>query len=316
MQSPYKRIIAYDLETGGFDCNINSITELAMVAIDMETLEIIDKMSVMILPRVNISHYHGWESIKIAKAVYKNLAVKDEDSGVRQLRSKDEIITLKNMRPLEEAIELFLDMIDSEYPDWVLDAEAIDYLENHAEWGDIMEVFFNNCYNPQALEATHIPRELFENEGVKYEEAFIQCKGFIDKHTIGNSKPIMAGHNIGTLPRRIVKKSAGKFIEKKPDGFDNPFMEVFFSDHKHNYFVEVNEYFIDTLKEARVIYYESAGYNLGTIANSLGITLKEAHRALPDTIATANVIISMLKRYRGFGSKESTYERRKFKLKF
>lgn len=311
MQSPFKRIVTFDLETGGFDCTINPITEMAMVAIDLETLEIIDTFSVAIKPRINLSVYKDKDAIKVVRAVFKNLAIKDEETKVSTLSFKGASITLKTLAEMEDDVEEFMNMISEKFPDYILNHTDILKLEADEKWAPLMELFFNNAYNPQALEVTHISRELFEGEGIEFEEAFNQVQAFLTKHTVGNSKPIMAGHNIGTLPRRIIN---GK--EKKPDGFDNPFMEVFFEQNGADYFASINEYIIDTLKEARLIWYEAPGFNLGTCANSLDITLKEAHRALPDTEANAKVLIKMLKQYRGEGSKKSNYVRRKYNFNF
>lgn len=311
MQSPYKRILVYDLETGGLKYKTNSITEIAIVAIDLETLEIVDEWSSLILPRIDLGYMIGQEAIKVAKAIYKDTAVKDEDSGIKILKFKDHNITLKNMIPLEEAIEEFAEYINDNYPSFVLELEDILKLEADPDLADIMKVVFDYAYNPEALRVTHIGRDLFQREGLPYNEVFKGVKDMITKHTIGNSKPIMAGHNIGSLPRRIIR---GK--EKGPDGFDNPFMEKFFADFKEDFFFLINEKIIDTLKEARMIWYEAPGFNLGTCANSLGITLKEAHRALPDTLANAKVLVKMMKQYRGAGTAQSNYTKRKFKLEF
>lgn len=311
MQSPYKKIIVYDLETGGFSSEINGITEIAMVAIDLETLEIVDKFSTLIKPRLNLQYMASKDGRQLAKMLYKNLGVKDPDSGVKVVNYRGEKVTLKNLDRLEQDIENFKLYLDNEHGSHIVEYDELIELEQESEFEDIMEILFDHTYNPQALEATHIPRSLFEDGGVEYAEAFSGIKDFINKHTHGNSKPIIAGHNIGSLPRRIVK---GK--EKGPDGFDNPFMELLFADFNDDFFDSVNEYIIDTLKEARRTWFEAPSHNLGTCANMLGITLKEAHRALPDTVANAKVLIKMLKQQRGEGVQASKYQRRKYNFNF
>ena len=57
MQSPYKKVIVYDLETGGFDPKINAITEIAMVVIDLDTLKIEDTFNVIIKPHFSFICY-------------------------------------------------------------------------------------------------------------------------------------------------------------------------------------------------------------------------------------------------------------------
>lgn len=309
MQSPYKRIIVYDLETGGLSCKWNSITEIAMVAIDLETLSIIEEMSVMFKPRLDLTSRQA-DALKEAKDLFKSLKVKDEESGLNILQYKEHQITLKNLEPLIEDIKMFYEFLDKRGSD-IIEYDDLLKLDKDEKYKDIITIFFNKCYHPQALEVTHIPRELLEEEGIGFEEGFAKVKGFISSHTVGNSKPIIAGHNIGSLPRRIVR---GK--EKGPDGFDNPFMEKFFLDNDDDFFDCINDKIIDTLKEARIKWFELPGYNLGTCANEVGLTLKEAHRALPDTLANANFLIKMLKNLRGEGNQQSKYKRKKYKFQF
>jgi DNA polymerase III epsilon subunit-like protein len=148
-------------------------------------------------------------------------------------------------------------------------------------------------------------------EGVEYVEAFKVVQNFIKTHTVGNSKPIIAGHNIGWLPRRIVKKK-----EVEPNGFDNPFMEIFFENNKADFFGSVNDLIMDTLQMARLKYWELPSFSLGVVANELGLTLSQAHRALPDTVANAQVLIKMLKSLKGDGSSNTKYTREKFDLNY
>ena len=309
MQSPLKKIVVYDLETGGLSSKYNSITEIAMVAIDLEKLTIIDEMSVMIKPRIYLSNIEE-DSLQEAKSLYKRLSTKDENTGIKTLIYKDEKITLKNLEPLVMAIDLFKEKINSDYKSKVLEMEDIDYLMG-SELSDIMSIYFDNAYNPQALEVTKIPKSLLIKEGIPYEEAFEEVNGFIKKHTVGNSKPIIAGHNIGNIPRRVVK---GK--EVGPNGFDNPFMEIFFKNNKADFFASVNDLIIDTLQMARLKFWELPSFSLGVVANELGLTLSQAHRALPDTIANAQVLVKMLKSLRGDGGVGTKYKREKFDLNY
>lgn len=308
MQSPYKRVIVYDLETGGLSNKHNSITELAMVAIELETLSIIEEFSVMLRPRLDLSSREP-EPMKEAKELFKMLKVKDEETNMNTLPFMGHQVTLKNLQPLVDEIVKFYEFLE-EHGD-IIELEDFLRLEQDTDLGPITKVFFDKCYNPQALEVTHISRDMLIEEGAPYEEAFKLTLEMIKRHTIGNSKPIIAGHNIGSLPRRIVK---GK--EKGPDGFDNPFMEKFFLNNKSDFFDVINDKIVDTLKEARMRWYELSGYNLGICANEVGLTLKEAHRALPDTVANAKFYIKLLKNLRGEGSQETTYQRRKFDFKF
>lgn len=309
MQSPYKKIVVFDLETGGFNPAFNNITEIALVAVDMETLEIEEEKSIMIKPWLNLSNLDP-EPLREAKDLFKTLKQKDQTSGMNVLKYKGQDLTLKSLDTLVEDIYSFYEFMSDSRKD-IFELSEIRDLENNEKFSDIIKIFFDKIYNPDALSITHITREMLEKEGVSREDAFLEIKKFIEKYTVGNSKPIIAGHNIGSLPRRIVK---GK--EKGPDGFDNPFMEVFFKYFNEDFFDMVNELILDTLKMARVKWFELSSHNLGTCCNEVGLTLKEAHRALPDTVANAKLLIKMLKSLRGEGSQKSTYKRRKFDFNF
>lgn len=131
--------------------------------------------------------------------------------------------------------------------------------------------------------------ELGENVSVVAQ----QVSEFIQKHTEGNSKPVLCGHNI--------------------KDFDNPFLEKFLKENKIDLWKLVNKKFVlDTIEMARLKYSELANFSLGTCANEVDLTLKEAHRALPDTRATANFAIKIIQLLRGMGSGTEVYVRRKY----
>ena len=311
MKSPYNKIMVFDLETGGFYSKYNSITEIAMVAVDLESLEIVDELSIMLRPYLNLRN-REIDPIKEAKAIFKSIATKDEETNIKTLHYKGQSITLKNLAILEEDIANFFIIYENrKTKSPIIMYDEFLELQKNEEIRDILNVYFDYCYNPQALESTNISKELLLDEGKGYEESFGKIKRMIEKHTHGNSKPIMAGHNIGSLPRRISKKK-----EVPPNGFDNPFMEVLFEENMEDYFDMVNDKFIDTLEEARLKWYELPNYQLGTCANAVDITLSGAHRALADTTVNANLLIKMLKSLRGEGSQQSTYKRRKFDFNF
>ena len=50
MQTPYQKIIVFDLETSGLKPEYHAITEVALIAIDAKTLEIVDKYVTAIKP--------------------------------------------------------------------------------------------------------------------------------------------------------------------------------------------------------------------------------------------------------------------------
>lgn len=309
MQSPLKKIIVYDLETGGLSCKFNSITEIAMVAIDMETLKKTDELSIMLKPRLDVRNMEE-DNISEAKALYKRLGTKDEVSGIKVLKFGENKITLKNIQPLIDGVSQFIKIVSKNFPNGIIEINDtnLDFFNGNE---DILQVYIDSSYNPQALEATKIPFKLLCDEGIGFSEAFEQVNSFIKKHTVGNSKPIISGHNIGWLPRRIVK---GK--EVGPNGFDNPFMEIFFQDNKSDFFSVINDLIYDTLQMARTKFWELPSFSLGVCANEVGLTLKEAHRALPDTRANADLLIKLLKSLRGDGGQNTKYTRRKFSMNY
>jgi len=106
MQSPFKRILVYDLETGGFDQKNQQITEFAGVAIEVETLEIIEEFSVVFRPQLQLDTVEE-EGIKEAKRIYKTLATQDADSNVKSLLYKGSNLTLKSLNDLADELEDF-----------------------------------------------------------------------------------------------------------------------------------------------------------------------------------------------------------------
>lgn len=294
MQSPLKTILVYDLETGGFDEKNNQITEFAGVAVDMESLEIIEEFSVLLRPQLQLDYVEE-EGIKEAKRIYKALATPDPETNVKSILYKGDYLTLKTLDKLAEDLEEFNKNFLKAYGT-VIDYEKILELED-SDYKDIIQLYFDFTYHPQALEATHISRDLMVKEGVSHEEAFKKIADLIKRHTTGNNRPIIAGHNI-----------------KK---FDNPFTIRFFQRYKGDFYKSINDFEIDTLEWARLRWFELANFSLGTCANEIGLTLKEAHRALPDTIANAKFLIKLLQSLRGDGSSSETkYVRKKFSFNF
>jgi DNA polymerase III alpha subunit (gram-positive type) len=298
MQSPLKRIIVYDFETGGLNVKYNPVTEMAGVVLEMETLEIVEEFSVMFLPRLDLSVFEE-SPMKEAKLIFNDLAQKDEETNIKSLVYKGEKITLKSLDSLSRDIAEFREHLNKRENGSIITWEEYsDYQKNKSlGFSDITEVYFNRCYNPQALEITHMSIELMLREGVSYEEAFKQIEALISRHTIGNNKPIISGHNI--------------------KNFDNPFMVKIFSDNKADFLKVVNTFMIDTLEWVRLIWTDLPSFSLGVCANALGLTLKEAHRALPDTIANAKVLQAILLRMRSSGmGDEKEYTRDKYKFSF
>tara|TARA_R110000782_G_scaffold31601_2_gene77575 strand:+ start:694 stop:1578 length:885 start_codon:yes stop_codon:yes gene_type:complete len=294
MQSPLKKIVVYDLETGGLSCKYNSITEIAMVVIEVETLEIIEEFSVMIRPYMNLVHILE-EGIKEAKIIFANLSTKDPETNINSMQYKGRSITLKSLEQFANDLEHFNNNYIQSHGTKITYENYLE-LRQSPQFADIAEVYLNHTYNPQALEITHIPIELLLQEGIEREEALMEIQDVIKKHTVGNNKPVLAGHNI--------------------KAFDNPIFEKFLQEGGVDLSKITNSFQIDTLDWARLRWFEMASFSLGVCANEVGLTLKEAHRALPDTVANAKFLVKLLKSLRGEGAQESKYVRRKFKFNF
>ena len=303
MDTPLRRILVFDLETGGLSNKTNPITEMAGVVIDTETLNIVEEFSVMFLPYMDLRN-NLEESSKEAKRLFTELATPGSEGQVKSLLYAGKEITLKTLKILSDDIEIFSEYLaEREVEKKKLKQSGKmftyeEYLELlETEYCDIAKLYFNSCYNPQALEATHMSIDLLLKEGIPWQEAGVKIQELIKSHTVGTYKPIIAGHNI--------------------KGFDIPFMEKLFFDCGFDFLKLVNPFVIDTLEWARLRWFSLSSFSLGVCSNELGLTLKEAHRALPDTIANANFLIKLLKSMRGEGTRTGEqYQRRKFDFNF
>lgn len=208
---------------------------------------------------------------------------------------KGQRLTIKDLDPIIEDIdelEMLIERKGAQY-----NYEQIVVLENSEKYGDITKLYFDKTYNPEALNVTHMTRDMLVNEGIDIAEAVEKVADIFKRYTIGNAKPILAGHNI-----------------KK---FDNPFLEKFLLRGNYDLSKMISEtQMIDTLEWARLRWFDAPSFSLGVCVNSVGLTLKEAHRALPDTEANAQLLIKMLKGLRGEGQSEKKYKKRKYKFNF
>lgn len=302
MKSPLQRVLVFDLETGGLNWKTNPITEMAGVVIELETLEIIEEFSVVFKPQFDLT-YKLEEAHKEAKRLFGELAQPDEETKVKSLLYKGGLITLKSLTVLIEDIEAF----DTYLADRIAAKKKLKQNGNFFTWedyqellqgdySDIVKVYFDASYNPQALAVTHMSIDLLLNEGVSHDDAANQIKELIARHTVGSNKPIIAGHNIKS--------------------FDLPFMEKLFSDYGLDWYKLLNSFQIDTLEWVRMRWSELSSFSLGVCANELGLTLKDAHRALPDTVANARLLIKLLQSFRGEGTSEKKYERKKYDFNY
>ena len=294
MQSPYKKVIVYDLETGGLKKEHNAVTEIAMVVVDLETLKVEETFSAIVKPMFDLENLEV-ESTKEAKAIFKMISEKDPETKVPFITYKGKRLTIKDLQSVEEDIEELEMLIEKKGAQYNYD--QIVALESSKQYGDIAKLYFDKTYNPQALKVTHMSREMLVNEGLDIKEVIAKVVDLFQRYTVGNAKPILAGHNI-----------------KK---FDNPFLEKMLAREGHDLYKMIcDTQMIDTLEWARLRWFDAPSFSLGVCVNSVGLTLKEAHRALPDTEANAQLLIKMLKGLRGEGQSEKKYVRRKFKFNF
>jgi DNA polymerase III alpha subunit (gram-positive type) len=144
--------------------------------------------------------------------------------------------------------------------------------------------------------ASGISKQMCEDQGRDIKEVCKEVIQFLKKYKSGSSLPVIFGHN---------------FL-----AFDSYFVSNFFEYCGEDLMKCVNSEPEDTIKWARMCWQESVNYKLGTCCENAGITLKDAHRALTDTIATAKLFIHFMKNMRGVGVASSVADVKKFRHTF
>ena len=136
-------------------------------------------------------------------------------------------------------------------------------------------------YDPKAAEASNITKEMCEEYGEDIKLVFKEILAMIKKNKRGSKKPILAGQNIIKFDLEFIEnlfEYCGQDISKHFDA------EVF-----------------DTMIWSRYRWPEEGKHNLAVIAERSGLEHTQAHRALPDTIITANIVSQMISNLRGNG---------------
>lgn len=149
-------------------------------------------------------------------------------------------------------------------------------------------------YTKEAEEVSGISQELLKKEGWDIEVVYNALKNVFIKGKSGRNKPIVIFHN-------------------KP--FDIPFIEnlfLLFKDNLWNWIDRVE----DTMEWARVKWVENPKFTLAACAEKCEIDQQQAHRALPDTIITAQIVIKFLKDFRSEGSNSPEEKQKKFRDHF
>ncbi len=115
-----------------------------------------------------------------------------------------------------------------------------------------------------------------------------QMHGITDKDVKGAPSPAEAA-------RKALAFVGDATIVGHSVGFDIAFLEAALGDGTR---IEKDRY-LDTLTLARDGYPDLASYTLGELSKFFGIELKQAHRALPDAEATAELLVTMAKELPG-----------------
>lgn len=158
----------------------------------------------------------------------------------------------------------------------------------------IMQVYDNRDITEGALKANGITREQIAN-GVDPREAIEKLCQYFKHLKVGNSKPVLCGHNI--------------------DKFDIPFLDNMFTFFKKDLSDYVNtDFTIDTMWWARCKRAEQVNFKLGTCCEIECIELTDAHRAMTDTRANAALVKTYLRSLKSEGS--SVNEEVKYRASF
>jgi DNA polymerase III epsilon subunit-like protein len=134
-------------------------------------------------------------------------------------------------------------------------------------------------YEDEAAKVSGITKQMCEKDGQDIEVVFKELCDFVKKYKKGQRLPILTGHNL----RR----------------FDLEFIENLFEMMKTDPSKYFDESVEDTMEWMRKKYVEAASFNLFSCTTMAGIDHVEAHRALPDTVATAKLWVYLLKCLRG-----------------
>lgn len=142
--------------------------------------------------------------------------------------------------------------------------------EKVQEWGSFVRPYNNLAVEKGALQATNLTLEEIMT-GIDQKEAYQKISSIFKELKCSKfNKPHLAGHNFYR--------------------FDMPFLRYLFklnNDDVDKYI----DYVWDTMRMAQYMWSTDSipNYQLGTCCKRAGIELVEAHRALPDTVATSQL---------------------------
>jgi DNA polymerase-3 subunit alpha (Gram-positive type) len=140
---------------------------------------------------------------------------------------------------------------------------------------------------PQALQANGIDMKDVIEKGVDVKILYKDLvKIFKDLKCGRYQKPILVGHNIASFDINFLEYIFDLFEKRDPEKRDiSPL---------YNY---VDRFLFDTMTESRMKLgiEEMENHQLGTVCAKYGIELTDAHRAMNDTKANAELFIKMMK---------------------
>jgi DNA polymerase III epsilon subunit-like protein len=162
----------------------------------------------------------------------------------------------------------------------VINNENLEIISEH-NWLVKPHYLPDLIYNPEAEKVSGISLELLENKGIPIEDVQKEFSKVLCNSKLKSKKPQLVGQNILD--------------------FDLPFFDNLYKMHKQDLYKDIDKKIWDTLEISRLKFVELTNFKLGTIADACDLDLVQAHRALPDTIATAKIWIEFLKCLRGQG---------------
>lgn len=163
-----------------------------------------------------------------------------------------------------------------------------------------IQKYDNKILVPATMKFTGITEEQMA-EGMSADELYSELVSLFKEHKKGRyRKPILVGHNFCS--------------------FDLPFIEYIFKRKGDNLYNYVENFVDDTIFLARKRWGagEMKDYKLGTCCERAGVLLSDAHEALADTVATAQLFRYFILTERGSGEvvlmEEAKDHRKKFQF--
>lgn len=214
----------------------------------------------------------------------------------------------------------------------IVDANSLEIVDKDS-W--LIQPYDDNVeYNPQAAAVSGISKQMCEADGYPINDVCNKICGFLKQYKVGRNLPTMVGHNFRGFDQffianlfeycqvdmskvlncsseniKALEELSGICKNCKDEEIVGSIISAVDKMNKLAMF--------DTIEFARLLWPEAPNYKLGTCCNQVGVDLVEAHRALPDTIATAKFFIKMLKNLRGMGgARSSEKEEKRFRKGF